>query len=40
MFEYIVNVFNKVKDGYINKSNVDINKNLFQNNQNLIKYLI
>ncbi len=40
MFEYIVNVFNKVKDGYINKSNVDINKNLFQNNQNLNKYLI
>ena len=40
MFEYIVNVFNKVKDGYINKSKVDINKNLFQNNQNLIKYLI
>jgi hypothetical protein len=40
MFEYIVNVFNKVKDGYINKSNVDKNKNLFQNNQNLIKYLI
>ena len=40
MFEYIVNVFNKVKDGYINKSNVDTNKNLFQNNQNLIKYLI
>ncbi len=26
MFEYIVNVFNKVKDGYINKSNVDTNK--------------
>ncbi len=26
MFEYIVNVINKVKDGYINKSNVDTNK--------------
>ena len=37
-FEYIVNIFQKFKDGYINEDNVVIQtKNLLQNNQNLIK---